>query len=437
MTLAQLCQLFADAGCTKLYAKLLAANDNSKNQVYFAGAVEVLNIFPSREIFAANTKNGPSFKAQLNFGWLLDNGMVSVAPSTQLILYAQYPEVRLSGFLEYSKHRPSNLMGTNARIPGRVLFLGVTRDERILGYVVPPDSQIAREFRALKDPPKVAVFTILNLPSNPVEGDSRTKLLSELHRINQLGWIASKQLHSNGELTDCNAPQCGGFTLEAELGIPKNSASEPDYLGWEVKQHAVSNFQNSEAGVITLMTPEPTGGFYKEQGVEAFIRRFGYPDRNDIPDRLNFGGIHKIGARHPLTGLTMRLDGYDVAAKKILDANGSLALFTDSGEIAAAWAFSGLFKHWSRKHTKAAYVPSICRKEPKREYSYGSKVRLAQGTHSLYLLQAFATCAVYYDPGIKLENAASPKPTTKRRSQFRIPSKSIPCLYDKVEIVEL
>jgi hypothetical protein len=36
-----------------------------------------------------------------------------------------------------------------------------------------------------------------------------------LQRINQLGWIDSKQLDSDGALKPCLAPQCGGFTLEA------------------------------------------------------------------------------------------------------------------------------------------------------------------------------------------------------------------------------
>ena len=63
-----------------------------------------------------------------------------------------------------------------------------------------------------------------------------------MHRINRLGWIDSKQLASNGVLKPCSAPQCGGFTLEAELGIPKNRVAEPEFLGWEVKQHAVTSF---------------------------------------------------------------------------------------------------------------------------------------------------------------------------------------------------
>jgi len=448
MNLAGLAALFADAGCTKLYAKQLAENDNSKNQIYFAGAVEALNVFPSQEIFAENTTRGPSFKARLNFGWLLETGKIASAPGAQLILYSQYPEVRFSGFLTGCKAGPSELMIDRQRaraapsalvrkLAGRILFLGVTRDRKVLGYVVAGNSVVAAEFNAKSYPTAFVVFREVPLPNVPGVADSQRKLLAELRRINRLGWIDSKQLDSHGVLKPCLAPQCGGFTLEAELGIPKNSSSEPDFLGWEVKQHSVKKFTSPDSGTpITLMTPEPTGGFYKERGVEAFIRKFGYPDKNKIPDRLNFGGIHLVGKRQASTGLTMRLVGYDSAKGKLTDASGGIELVSDKGEVAAMWAFGELLVHWSRKHTRAAYVPSVHRAEPRTQYAYGSRVRLAQQTDSLRLLAALASGAVYYDPGIKLENASGAA-VSKRRSQFRIASRSIGALYETVDVVEL
>ena len=72
-----------------------------------------------------------------------------------------------------------------------------------------------------------------------------------------------------------------------------------------------------------------------------------------------------------------------------------------------------------------------------RQYAYGHKVRLAQRTDSLRLLRAFAAGAVYYDPGIKLENASTEKPKNKKRSQFRVRSKNIAALYQTVETVEV
>ena len=81
-----------------------------------------------------------------------------------------------------------------------------------------------------------------------------------------------------------------------------------------------------------MMTPEPeclrtaTSGFYKDADVESFIRKFGHADKNDEPDRLNFGGRHVVGQRCPPTGLTMQLVGFDAATGKITDANGKIAL---------------------------------------------------------------------------------------------------------------
>ncbi|HLP77466.1 MAG TPA: MvaI/BcnI family restriction endonuclease [Candidatus Paceibacterota bacterium] len=435
MNLSQLKAMFVQAGARRLYAKPLAENDNSKNQVYFGPDFQSLNLFPNEGIVADSSPKNPIFKAKLRFGWIAANGAIANAPGAQLILYPQYPEVRFSGFLKGCAAAPSSLIA--GRMLGRVLFLAVTGDRRVIGFVVGGDDEIAAEFRALGLSSAAGVFIELSLPTVPDESDSRTRLLIELHRINRLGWIDSKQLDSDGGLKPCLAPQCGGFTLEAELGIPKNSVAEPDFLGWEVKQHSVTSFARPDSGTaITLMTPEPTGGFYKERGVEAFIRKFGYPDKNDRPDRLNFGGIHRAGERQTSTGLTMQLAGYDSSKGKITDAGGAIMLVSDAGEVAAAWAFSGLLAHWSRKHMRAAYVPSMRRTEPRWQYAYGGRVRLAQRTDPLRLLAALASGAVYYDPGIKLEHVST-KPGVKRRSQFRIASKNIAALYETVEMVEV
>jgi hypothetical protein len=435
MNLSQLKGLFARAACTRLYAKPLAENDNSKNQVYFGPDFEALNLFPTERIDADSSSKSGIFKAKLRFAWLLSSGNNSEAPGAQLILYPQYPEVRFSGFLLHCKAAPSELMAR--RLPGRVLFLGVTADQRVLGYVVGADSEIAADFRAVGYAVTAGVFVQIGLPTTPALSDSRPRLIEELGRVHRLGWINSKQLAEDGSVRPCQAPQCGGFTLEAELGIAKNSRTEPDFLGWEVKQHGVTSFVRPDSGsAITLMTPEPTGGFYKERGAEAFVRKFGYPDKNDRPDRLNFGGIHRVGERQASTGLTMQLAGYDAAKGRITNAAGAIELVSDAGEVAAAWPFAGLLAHWSRKHTRAVYVPSMRRLEPHWQYAYGARVRLAQRTDSLRFLAAMAAGAVYYDPGIKLEHASTDA-AVKRRNQFRVASKQIGALYQVVEPVEV
>ena len=450
MNLSQLKEIFGKAGATHLYAKVLAENDNSKNQIYFGGSIEAINAIPCRKIYAeSSNKRGPTFKAELNFGWLKNTGEIASAPHSKLILYAQYPEIRFSGFLQGCSGGPNELMIDRAKarkgtaelrrmIDGRILFLGIKPSGQILGYTAAGNSEITREFHTKDFSPAFAAFHGIPLAYEANDEECRKALLVELRRINGLGWIDSKQLDSNGVLKTCNSPQCGGFTLEAELGIPKNSDAGPDFMGWEVKQYAVKNFDrpfNSKA--LTLMTPEPTGGFYKERGIISFVKKFGYPDKNGKPDRFNFGGRHFIGSECSATELRMHLSGYDASTHKIKDADGKIALLDRDGEIAAEWSFSKIMEHWSKKHSKVVYVPSQCKKVPERKYQYGSKVRLAEGTDPLKLFQAMAQGFVYYDPAIKIEGVSSPKPTHKKRSQFRVASKNIDTLYGSVETVEV
>ncbi len=435
MDLGQLKTLFQDAGCTKLYAKPLAENDNSKNQVYLGPDFQALNLLPNLGILAESDLKSPIFKAKLNFAWLLPDNHTSEAPYAQLILYPQYPEVRFSGFLKGSRSAPSELMASRQK--GRILFLGIKADNQIVGFVVGANSEISNEFFALRLAPTLGVFIELELPRILGGERARTRLLQELGRIHRLGWIDSKQLAADGSIRPCTAQQCGGFTLEAELGISKNSRAEPDFLGWEVKQHKVRDFEHLDSSVITLMTPEPTGGYYRERGLEAFVRRFGYEDKLGRADRLNFGGIHRTSVQHPLTGMTLTLAGYDAEQERVTDARGAIVLISKKGELAAAWEFGGLISHWTRKHAKAVYVPSLCHKEPKWQYAYGPKVRLAQQTDFLRFLNALAKGIIYYDPAIKVEQASTPRPKHKARSQFRFLSRHIPALYETVELVTI
>ena len=423
-------------GCQTIFSKVLAANDNRKQQVYFGGDFQAINIIPFDTI-APDPDKPHIFKASLNFWWLSDDGSLHKARRAQLILYPQYPEVRFSGFLQGCSAAPSELMNEHLRMAGRILFLGICPDGKIIGYICHPDSDLAREFAALGELPRSGVFLETGLDVTAV--DERTLLIEKLKQIHQTGWIRSKKLGSNGETLPCEAPNCGGMTLEAELHIIPNSRSEPDYLGYEVKQYSVSNFERINSGVLTLMTPEPTGGYYRNEGIEAFIRKYGYPDMtgtSDRGDRLNFGGVHKVGKYHRLTKLQIVLKGFDSVKGKIIDATGGISLMNSEGEEAAVWGYAEIMAKWNRKHNKAVYIPSQCIQSPERQYWYGNLIRIGNGTDFLKYLQAMAEGKVYYDPGIKLENAST-NPRTKRRSQFRIKSANLPALYHSMDIVDL
>jgi hypothetical protein len=442
--LARLTELMIEAGCRRLYVKELAPNDNSKNQPYFGSNFETLNIIPNRGIYADSTDRRPIFKAGLDFYWLDDEGRLWEAPNAKLILYPQYPEVRFSGFLLGCKNAPSELWQPRkdgvSQLPERLLFLGIRDDGKIVGYVVPFDTPLAREFFTAGDFQRVGVFRDAS-PLLLKTEDTRSAVLAALFRIHQEGWIGAKLLQKDGSTVACRGSNCGGYTLEAELGILPNGYSEPDYLGWEVKQHAVSSFNNllktMQAGAITLLTPEPTAGFYRERGVIDFVFKFGYKDKRGREDRYNFGGVHKAGSRQSSTNLTLTLDGYDAEAGKITDASGGLTLYSPSGERAATWLFADLMTHWNRKHAQAVYVPAISQRVGElNEYRYGELVRMGEGTDFLRFLKCVAEGTVYYDPGIKVENVST-RPRSKRRNQFRIKSGEIGALYSKLTVVSL
>jgi hypothetical protein len=428
MNLKSLKKVFVDNGCQRLYVKSLSPNDNSKNQVYLGGSFEILNIFPISEIITeeAGDWNRERFKAKIDFSWINDDGKTYPAPNAQLILYPKYPEVRFSGFLNRCANAPSDLM--TKRLADRVLIISVSKQGSILGYVVGP---IAKEINSTNPQGETGVFKVFDLMHFI---DNRSKLLSELTRIHNLNWITSKRLDSEGKILPCDSSNCGGYTLEAELGITPNGYSEPDYLGWEIKQFGVVNFNQLNSAVITLMTPEPTDGIYKTKGTDVFLKNYGYPDKTGREDRINFGGIHKVGFRHDSTKLKLSLIGFDVESGKIRNSSGRIALVDTKGIEAASWSFSSLLLHWNRKHNQACYVPSITESKETRKYKYGNKIILGSGTDFQFFLKEMAAGNIFYDPGIKMENVST-RPKIKKRSQFRIKSKNLSNLYKESDIV--
>jgi hypothetical protein len=434
MNLGRLLGLFRETGCTAVFGKYLAENDNSKNQIYLGGDLKVLNILPSEKIFSTDTAAGPSFKAKIDLSWLQPDGHVASAPHTQIILYAQYPEVRLSGFLRGCTKGPNELL--NKRIAGRVMLFGIA-GSKVISFVMQAEDPASKEIRALKPrDDSLTLFQIKNLQNLDREKE-RESIIAALKKVHLAGWIDSKQLSEDGKIGPCRAPQCGGFTLEAELGIPKNSKADPDLFGYEVKQYGVKDLKKPGTGRITLMTPEPDGGTYKTLGVEVFIRSFGYKDKTGRPDRLNFGGIHKASQVCSATGLTMQIDGFDPEKSRITRAGGSVRLETKDGEDAASWSFANILEHWKHKHANAVYVASENRKVPQWQYRYGNLIRICTGTDGIRFLKSLSAGKIFYDPGIKLEQAFSDRPRTKRRSQFRVQAGDINELYENVEVIDL
>lgn len=425
--LGRLVAAMSALGATQILFKELAPNDNSKNQVYLGGSLDILNVIPMGSVRSETTERGvPILKASLNFGWLGVDGSFSPAPQAQLILYPQYPEVRFSGFLRGAANAPNAVM--TSRDPGRILLLGITPTGRVIGWAGKADP-LKAQIDVLADLVPVGAFRYLTFQADT---DAEGRLLARLAEIAREGWIEAQRLYSTGAVGPCNGVNCGGYTLEARLGIIPNGRSEPDFEGWEIKGHGVSTFARLGVGVLTLMTPEPSGGLYKTDGPAAFIRRFGYPDAS-IPDRLNFSSPHRFETPNPRTGLTFGLVGFDAVAGRITDAHGAMVLKTAEGVIAAEWSFAKLLEHWNKKHERAAYVPYVARPGAPPSFQYGDRVRLGRNTDFVRFLAAVASGAIWHDPGLKLECATGPSPRVKCRNQFRVRSADLARLYRHFE----
>jgi hypothetical protein len=436
-SIGKLAMIMSGGRSCRLYAKVLAPNDNSKNQVYLGEGFSVLNLLPHGKIETDDSELAGSVrdraKAKLNFSWINAQGR-SVAPNAKLILYPKYPEVRMSGFLQGCDGAPSDVM--TSRESRRVLFLGILPDKSVVGYAVFPSHPLAKELSQTRWHDRAGVFYDLS-DYGKAGGDSRDELLRKICDIHCKGWIGSQKISSDGNPAPYAARNGGGYTLEAELGISPNSRSLPDYLGWEVKQFGVDDFEKNRAkSPVTLLTPEPNAGEYRSLGVQGFLERYGYSDKSGKVGRVNFGGIYSNTAPfHSDTRLALRLVGFDSADEKITDMNGGIVLLSNDDVIAAQWNFSNLIDHWNRKHAKAVYIPCIQREAPVG-YRFGKLVTLCEETDFLLFLRGVAGGTIYLDPGIKMESLGSKKPIIKRRNQFRVKHSAIGSLYKKHSVVD-
>ncbi|WP_339856680.1 MvaI/BcnI family restriction endonuclease [Pseudohongiella acticola] len=445
--LDRILNILSDLGASNVYVKRLAPNDNSKNQPYFGSHLTDLSFIPSGEIVPSETtsekpaaKRKIKYQASVKLCWVDANGQTYPAPNSKLIYYPQYPEVRFSGFLLGSQVKLSHWMSPDkaGRAEGRWLILGVAPDETVYAYLATPKSMLARELRETELIGVSPVFGEIGRRGEVV-ASTRAELLAKLLEIHELGWIAGQRLGSSGRKVRYKAQNAGGYTLEAELGVSPNGIAEPDFLGWEVKQFGVTAFPAAGTKPTTLMTPEPNGGYYTEQGVQEFVRKYGYPDKSGRVDRLNFGGKHLVGKVCGATALTMVLTGFDSESALITDAKGAVMLIDSAGSVAASWSFAKLMDHWKRKHAQAVYVPALRRQAANDgyEYHYGKDVELGIGTHFELILSAMAGGHVFYDPGIKLENASNDAAKLKRRSQFRVSHRELSSLYKSYEFLDL
>ena len=447
LELTTLKQMFVDAGSQRLYFKRLAPNDNSKNQLYLGSCPEDTRPIPTgkwskepgKSMKGAPTATRYILQASVQFGWLKPDGSICTAPSTKLIMYPQYGsrgEFRLSGFLDGAQDRPSTLFNANrrGREQGRVMFFGVDDHGVVLAFIAPADSRIAKEVGSEIPIDRVGVLEEISLPRRKAAVATREELLSALGAVHRLGWTDSKLLNAKLGIRQCTGPQCVGQTLLAELGVPADGRAAADYRGWEVKAYTVRSFASTASCSVTLMTPEPTGGFYGTHGAAAFLRKYGTPGKSGA-SKLYFEGRHKVGVRNSKRKTVLTLEGYDPVTGAIVDVAGGIRLFDEHGTLAAEWGFDQLIEHWRKKHARAVFVPALSDVGPPHRYSYAPRVHLAVGNPFSKLMDALLAGQVFYDPGVRIDlSRQGGKGVVKSRNQFRIAvPKCLTSIYEHVE----
>jgi len=429
-----LSQQLTALGASRIFCKALAENDNTKQQIYLGGSFEVIKLLPHHDVKSEPGVTRQNFKAAVKLAWVDDNGHFATAPGAQLILYPDYPEVRLSGFVRGCGTAPAKFLQPipkesrkfNNGPDGRILFFGVSPEGMIYVYLAVAGSAVASEFtNRLKDGEYEADGVLWHFGDGRKQ-NAKNELLERLRVINYDGWHFSQRLNKSGQVIPYAARNGGGYTLESLLGIKPNSDAAPDFMGWEVKAYG--------GGKVTLMTPEPDAGYYGINGVEAFVRKYGHDAGNDV---LYFTGIHRSGTACLKTGQTLRLRGFDAGKRKIHDVDGGIELVDFDGEVSAGWSYQGLIEHWGRKHAAAVYVRYDKKKAELPEYHYKSPVLMGEGTDFNLYLAAILDGLVMYDPGSKVMAASTKNSSVKARSQFRIPIRNLSLLYSKFESVLL
>lgn len=468
-SLSEIEKILRAHGVDRALLKMLPKNANDKNQVYWANNFSSLyNNFDltlaDRGASTSLTKDKSTPGTYIpeavfnSFAWMKRDGSRVKAKSVKVIVYTQYPEARLSGFLtventmpqslavEFTKKNPeSNRMLVLARLPGGAclgfVFLGV-------------ESALAAEVTNLPGLEGSKVCKILNLDLGLSE-----KLFAQLAKIVSLPLKGCK-LDVFGNTLPFSGTQVCGYTLEHALGIVPNSDKDGDLYGIELKTHTQVK--------VTLFTPEPDFGLYAE-GFEKFMRKYGYEkDGEDGVKEWRVTGVHKAGKRSAKSGLTLQVREYHVADKEdsksdwVRDADGSrtpfpydamtsltsklnaveVVLVDDNGYVAAGWSLERLMNNWGVKHNEVVYLSASKSDNSSEEekaagfeftITFAPRVHWCRDTSAEKLLDAINTGVIFLDPAPKFVPGNPSK--NKRRAQWRVNdiSKAVNVLYERTE----
>ena len=425
-TLADLASLLAAHGVTEALIKPLTRNHNDKNQIYsgrdFAPLYPTFDVkFAERGASTSGKKGGQTAGALIpeavfrDFVWVEDTGREVRARDVRMIIYAQYPETRLSGFSTVENTMPVSLSVDYTKAnPDAVRYLVLGRrgsGQAVAIMVANPPEQFIDDVAALPAATGSRVWKHLRLRTTAPQ-----RLIALLAAASGRK-LPGRRLNAAGATLPFNGTQVCGYTLEHELGIIPNSGKDGDFEGIELKTHTQKK--------VTLFTPEPDMGLYAAD-FASFMTTYGYPDENG---HLRVTGIHRVGVRCEKSGLTLRVMNHTrgTPLSASVDDDVHLGLFDDAGNLAAGWSLSRMLNCWSSKHNEAVYIPAVKLKCDDAELGaagyrhfveFGDRVLWCRETSAERLFEALYNGTLFLDPAPKYSagNAA----LTKRRSQWRV-----------------
>ena len=447
-------EVLRSKGCHVALIKKIPPNANDKNQVYFHPDFSLLNAYFDLDISERGLSNsttklrskpGKAIPQAVfrQFYWCDNKQNLYQAKNCKAIVYTQYPESRLSGFITQSNEMPRSMSIDYVKRPDRLdryLVLAARSDGAAIALMlVAPSAAFVSEFNNLDYSLNSKICKVLHF--SDVSQTNSAKLETILRREVAGKTLTGCRYDKTGTTIPFTGTQVHGYTLEHACGIRPNSDKNGDYLGIELKCFTRKK--------LTLFTPEPDGGLYKKS-FKNFMTKYGYLK----DDCYRFTGLHRAYVQNSKTGLTLKIYWWDKLSKsefikKAYDPQVLLAkqmreldvvLEDDMGNIAASWSLERLMGCWGAKHNEVVYVPAV--KAPnsnvtelnegyKFQISFSENVLWCRNTTAERLLQAIDNGLVYLDPAPKYSK--DDPSLNKRRSQWRVNDiyKAAAFLYDE------
>lgn len=430
---------------THVLLKELPKNANDKNQIYWSADFNMLGTlfsleYGERDFSSSRTKPRSNNTKKIpeavfnDFKWLDTEGNLVSAPNVKMLIYAQYPEMRLSGFKTTENQIPLSLSIEHVKEnigQKRILVLARTRTAAAIAMMIYPTPALLDEITSLENFKGSRVVKVLAETSSA--SDELRDALTPIVGNN----LPGVRLDKDGETLPFNGTQVCGYTLEHALGIRPNSDQNGDYQGIELKTHTSKK--------VTLMTPEPDMGEYSDNFNKCLKER-GYWDKKSESYRLT--GVHRAGVRCEKTGLTLKVENYDasIGFSSQLDKDIHIGLYDDANNLVAGWSKEKILNLWGAKHNETVYIKaqkSAVKQEAqviegaKFNVNFDRGVAWCKESSPERLLKAIIAGVVIFDPAPKY---VPKKPSdSKRRSQWRVNDiyKAIQCLYESVEFIDL